>query len=579
MGIGITAGVDMYKSLHGVEGRCDFVRRRNSAEMSKWRNELLARLFGERGCLPPKDSDLPLAFDQAALRLREAGRVLALIYGSAIPPASSRDSLLGSDAERVLVRLDPFRDLLEHLVKGTIKQQSAAVVELASRNLSPAILGSMTVHGRTVCLPYRPLCGSCEIRNFCSRYRSGQASRNEILELPQIVDMFAGAGGFSEGFMRAGFHTILAIDSDPVALSTFWLNHPTVRERSIVQKDVRELKAGDLKRLTGGKQVDVLIGSPPCQGFSHAGFRAGKTRNGYQVTHDHRNYLFESMISAASELRPKLFLLENVPGMQSARRQNLSFIEHAARILERKCRYSTAIWRLNAAAFGVPQDRIRYFLVASRIGTLPCPPDEEYQDVVRNGFDVDALPPVTFEEAVFDLPARNAGVGSAVELWPRPQAPVDARYRRYLAKFGLLSTSRLIYNHGARPHNIRDLELYSTLLPGENSIHAIEKYGRDDLMRYRRDIFADKYCRIRADKPCKTILSHLAKDGNGYIHSGQPRSITVREAARIQSFRDEYIFCGTISQQWTQVGNAVPPLLAEAIARSFMHLLRKVSRS
>jgi len=285
------------------------------------------------------------------------------------------------------------------------------------------------------------------------------------------------------------------------------------------------------------------------------------------------------MISAVSELQPKLFVLENVPGMQSARRENLSFIEHAARTLEEECRYKTAIWRLNASAFGVPQDRIRYFLVASRLGTLPSRPDEEYQDIVRTDVDLDALPPVTFEEAVFDLPPREAGSGSAIEIWKRTNSPDDMRYRRYLAKFGVVNSASVIYNHTARPHNDRDLELYSTLRPGENSLHAIDKYGRADLMRYRRDIFADKYARLRGDRPSKTILSHLAKDGNGYIHPTQTRSITVREGARIQSFHDGYIFCGCVSQQWTQVGNAVPPLLAEAIASNFIRLLRKAPRS
>jgi DNA (cytosine-5)-methyltransferase 1 len=282
------------------------------------------------------------------------------------------------------------------------------------------------------------------------------------------------------------------------------------------------------------------------------------------------------MISATKELQPRLFLMENVPGMQSAKRNDLSFIELAARELEKTGDFKTAIWRLNAAAFGVPQDRIRYFLVGSRLGVLPHRPDEEYQDTRRTDFDVDALPPITLSEAVFDLPAREAGSGDAIELWCRNQNTTDPRYRRYLAKFGLLQPSPLIYNHVARPNNARDLELYSTLRPGEDSVHAVERHGRGDLMRYRRDIFDDKYARLRGDRSCRTIVSHLAKDGNGYIHPSQTRSITVREAARVQSFHDRYVFCGAVSQQWVQLGNAVPPLLAQAVADTFMQLLRKV---
>ncbi len=137
----------------------------------------------------------------------------------------------------------------------------------------------------------------------------------------------------------------------------------------------------------------------------------------------------------------------------------------------------------------------------------------------------------------------------------------------------MLSRSRLIFNHTVRYHNERDLELYALLRPGEDSIHALERYKRADLMRYRSDVFDDKYARLRGDRPCKTIVSHLAKDGNGYIHPSQVRSISLREAARIQSFRDDYMFCGSGSDQWVQVGNAVPPVMAEAIARSFIAAL------
>jgi DNA (cytosine-5)-methyltransferase 1 len=129
-----------------------------------------------------------------------------------------------------------------------------------------------------------------------------------------------------------------------------------------------------------------------------------------------------------------------------------------------------------------------------------------------------------------------------------------------------------------RYNNARDLELYALLRPGEDSIHALERYGRADLMRYRRDVFDDKYARMRGDRPSKTIVSHLAKDGNGYIHPTQVRSISIREACRVQSFHDGYAFCGSPSDQWVQIGNAVPPVLAETIARSFARLLGKEER-
>jgi DNA (cytosine-5)-methyltransferase 1 len=367
----------------------------------------------------------------------------------------------------------------------------------------------------------------------------------------------------------------LALDIDPAALRTYRLNHPEVPDSHVLLHDVRELEPGGLRRLAGRRGIDVLVGAPPCQGFSQAGFRSKITQTGYSVLADERNYLFEHMVAAALELRPRLFLMENVPGMHSARRENLSFLERAARLLESKGGYTTAIWRLNASAYGVPQDRVRYFLVASRTGTLPSVPAEEYQDKQRPDFDVDALPPVGLEEAIFDLPQRAAGSAAAVDRWNPGKAAVDPRGRRYLAKYGLLRESVILYNHAARYHNTRDLELYALLRPGEDSIHALDRHGRRDLMRYRRDVFDDKYYRLRGDRPSKTIVAHLAKDGNAYIHPSQVRSITVREAARSQSFHDGYAFCGAPSDQWIQVGNAVPPVLAEAIARSFLRVVQK----
>jgi DNA (cytosine-5)-methyltransferase 1 len=165
---------------------------------------------------------------------------------------------------------------------------------------------------------------------------------------------------------------------------------------------------------------------------------------------------------------------------------------------------------------------------------LPARPSEEYQDRSRSDLDHDALPPVTFDEATFDLTALEPGRGLAIDARGVPAPDSDRRYRRYLAKFGILKESRVIFNHTVRYHNPRDLELYGLLKPGEDSIHFLEQHGRGDLLRYRKDVFDDKYARLRGDRPSKTIVSHLAKDGNGYIHPTQLRSITLRETARLQ---------------------------------------------
>ena len=474
---------------------------------------------------------------------------------------------------RVLARIGPYRELGLTLAGLDHKNLQKELADLAPPTLRYSLHVNLIEHGRAVCRASRPLCDQCEVRNFCSHYRRSEVVRVEVSDAPTAADLFAGAGGLSEGFTQAGFRMLFALDRDAEAMKTYRLNHPQVPDDRVLACDITTVKDGEFRRLAGPRRLDVLVGAPPCQGYSTAGFRSKKTVTGYRPEGDDRNFLFEQMVRAAVELRPRLFLMENVPGMQSAKKNNESFLETAARLLAERAGFTTAVWRLNASAFGVPQDRVRYFLVASSTGILPARPAEEYQDILRPGIDHDALPPVTLGEAIFDLPPRDAGTGVAVERREVPDPASDRRFRRYLGKFGVLRPSPLVFNHTVRYHNPRDLELYRLLEQGDDSVHLLEKHGRDDLMRYRKDVFDDKYARLRADRPSKTIVAHLAKDGNGYVHPTQHRSISLREAARAQSFHDGFAFCGSPSDQWVQLGNAVPPVMARAIARSFLRAL------
>jgi DNA (cytosine-5)-methyltransferase 1 len=547
--------------------RGDFLHRTRTfpEAVAQWRSRIVDSLLSEgRG-----KEELREELDEVISSCRELTRTLAATYS-----VRSGDEF-ASDAERW--RNGP-RAVLDRIAPWTVHRAPEGLPPTAAAvppNLRPALHALLTVHRTETCHEKQPNCGGCSIRNLCASYRDQQSVAYEGSGGPTTIDLFCGAGGSSEGFSRAGYRVLAALDRDPVALKTYRLNHPQLRKDRVINADIQALEKGHLRRIVGRRRLDVLIGSPPCQGFSHAGFRSKKTMTGYKLSEDARNYLYEDMLDIALDLRPRLLLLENVPGMQSAKRDSVSFIESAAKLLEKKGEYSTAIWKLNASAFGVAQDRIRYFLVAAARGqVLPARPPEEYKDIHRPDYDIDGLPPVTLDEAIFDLPERAAGSGTAVARWLDREAGAP-KFRRYLAKFRLLRETPVIYNHHVRYHNERDLELYALLRPGEDSIHAVERYGRDDLMRYRRDVFDDKYARLRGDRPSKTIVSHLAKDGNGYIHPRQVRSISVREAARAQSFHDEYVFCGSPSDQWIQVGNAVPPVLAEAIARSFARALKK----
>jgi DNA (cytosine-5)-methyltransferase 1 len=475
---------------------------------------------------------------------------------------------------RVLARLGPYRELGLSLAGLDHKRLQAELADLVPPNLRYSLHVNLVMHGREVCRTGRPLCEQCELRNLCAHFRTRTAARVARERGPTAVDLFCGPGGLSEGFHLAGVRVRAALDRDPLSVRTYWLNHPDVRGDRIVSCDITKLKRGELRRLAGCK-VDILLGAPPCQGFSTVGFRSKRARTGYQLAFDRRNDLWKEMVRAARELRPKLVVMENVPGMNFVmHRENVSYLGAAARELQR-LGFGTRIWRLNAAAFGVPQNRLRHFLIACRGVEVPEAPRGEYVDHLGRDIDVDALPSVRLDEAIFDLPPRAAGTGTGVDVRESLARMDDPRRRRYVSKHGLDASGAVVYNHFVRYHNERDLELYRLLRPGEDSVHAIEQHGRGDLMRYRRDVFDDKYYKLRPDWPSKTIVSHLAKDGNGYVHPGQNRSITVREAARLQSFHDRYVFCGAPTDQWVQVGNAVPPLMAAAIARTLLPLLRR----
>lgn len=526
--------------------------------LKEWRHRAAKRLAEQRKLAIEPAREM---VDEGISRMREVLRVLGLVHpGSGA--ASGGDSRV---ATRVLGRLGLFREALDLFSPEEVLSAPIVGGELAAL---------LSVHGETNCTEREPACGSCDLRKACSFFRKESVAEGERSGAPTFVDFFAGAGGLSEGFRRAGLRSLGAFDLNDVAMRTYRLNHPETPDASVVAMDITEVKASQVLDLNGGRPPDLILGAPPCQGFSRAGMRSKTNLTGYRATHDARNFLFEHLVRLTLEVRPRLFLMENVPGMETARKHDESFLDAAAGMLE-KGGYKTARWRLFAPAFGVPQDRIRTFLVASKGPTTPTQPFEEYQNIRRSDFDPDALPPVGLIEAIFDLPERAAGEGVGVDRWVRTIPPTDLRLRRYLSKFRLLDASPLLWNHFVRYHNENDLELYALLKPGEDSVHAIERYGRGDLMKYRRDVFDDKYARLRPDRPSKTIVSHLAKDGNGYIHPFQTRSISIREAARLQSFSDDFIFCGSPSDQWIQVGNAVPPVLGQAIAKRFLSVLKE----
>jgi DNA (cytosine-5)-methyltransferase 1 len=483
---------------------------------------------------------------------------------------------------RIMKRLAPTRILGISLEGLDHKKLQSALIDLVPPVLRHSLHVNMVMHGRATCKARSPGCDDCAISRFCHQHRNEKLRTVSRSESPIFMDLFCGAGGMSLGFRNAGFRPILAVDSDASATRTYMYNDPTIAEADVLTGDIRDLEIKDLRRRLDGRQLDLMLGAPPCQGFSNAGKRtklahfARKALQGYSVDRDERNYLFEYLIGAALQLKPTLFLMENVPGMDTKRNGGPSFMQTAALMLEQGG-YATAIWKLNAVSFGVPQKRLRKFLVASLTGSVPSFPESDFQDRTSSSFDPDALPPISLDQAIFDLPPLDAEDGDVVMIDDRPGNDDDSRFRFYLTnpRFRVKKSGAFIYNHRSRYQNDRDLELYALLEPGENSVHAVERHGRSDLMRYRTDIFDDKYSKMKPMEPARTIVSHLSKDGNSYIHPGQTRSITQREAARIQSFPDDHIFCGSPTEQWVQIGNSVPPALAHAIGQHLIDFLKR----
>lgn len=425
----------------------------------------------------------------------------------------------------------------------------------------------LTEHAKKVCHSEKPLCDTCELRKFCGHFRATQRQKWEADETsPTVVDLFCGAGGASLGFVQAGFKVVLAVDVDENALLTYRLNHPELPKERVIRQDLTRLEdpvvaetfRDHLLDILGGSRVDVVVGGPPCQGFSLIGTHGrssaralseGSSVQGVGVQeklfkYDPRNRLYLYFLKIVEWLRPSFCVLENVPAMIRIGRGQIKkqivadFEELGYRV--------AAPGVYNAVDYGVPQRRERTLIMAGPIS---------YTNI-----DVQRGKTVTLGEAIRDLPPLRAGSGHEVMR----RVP-DSHLSHYA--MCLSQGTTLVHNHVARPHMESDLKLYNLLRPGESIKDRPDLMQDEKLFRYRNtNRFRDIYKRQDYNAPSSTVIAHLSKDGNMFIHPEQARSYTVREAARVQSFPDDYIFCGSRTSQFVQVGNAVPPLFIRPFA-------------
>ena len=340
------------------------------------------------------------------------------------------------------------------------------------------------------------------------------------------IDLFCGAGGLSYGFEKAGVNILLGIDNDAMALKVFEKNH---KDAKSICGDITQLHYNDIKELIGDTTIDLIIGGPPCQGMSLSGPRKFD---------DPRNKLYLSYIRFVQEIKPKAFVIENVPGLVSLFKGQIknSIIERLTNL-----GYKVGYRILCAADYGVPQSRKRVVFVGLK----------------KEFFDFDRIKEedmVTCEMALSDLPPLIDSLGEdPAEYETLPQN----KYQKLMRK-----NSVQVRNHIAAAHSEKVRSIIALVPDGGNYKDLPDEY------RNTRN-FHVAWTRFRSDKPAPTIdTGH-----RHHFHYKYNRVPTVRECARLQSFPDDFIFEGNKTQQFRQVGNAVPPIMAKAIAEALLEYL------
>ncbi len=425
----------------------------------------------------------------------------------------------------------------------------------------------------------------CEIRKFLFTYRLREQQRAQ--SGPTVVDLFAGAGGLSCGLSRAGYEIRWAIDVEQDASATYRLNHPSVPHAHIFCDDIRDVTLSD-EITKAVENPDMIVGGPPCQSLSLAGYRsrlAGDSE--YTVLDDERTTLYTQYVDAIDTLRPKAIVMENVEGMvneigDTGVRVIDQVIESIESLDESGVGYTLDYKLVNMTELGIPQKRRRVFLIGLRndvTNQREYGLSEVFKNLVKQETDQR-----TIQQGLSGLPRLRRGEGGPVVA-----GSLTGRRSEYVVENQLDKKTKLCYNHQARDHPMeKDRILFDKALsPGKTGWDV--KYGGDqqyakyieyDVGTKENPRFKDKYRMLEWDQPSPTIVAHLAKDANAYVlpdfftyvtkdsdreDNRRNRGITPREAARLQSFPDEYIFLGPFTSWFRQIGNAVPPLAGQEI--------------
>ncbi len=411
-------------------------------------------------------------------------------------------------------------------------------------------------------LSHKELYGS-DIDKLNNKKRRELQEKEQTSKKPKMVDFFAGAGGLSCGFTQAGYRVCFANDFEDVCVRTYRYNHPELPSEKVLKEDIRKIVA-NIDKYVPDDDIDIVVGGPPCQCFSSANQR--------RIIDDPRNELYKFYIEAIKKICPKFVLMENVKGMLSVADQVVEdYNSIRIRKNAREYTYQVSYRLLNSVNFGVAQSRERLIYLAVRndvVSDKKITPELLFKKIDNACKDCTHYNLISALEFIKELDAPR--IKGQTELDdPRTGMKIglntyDSCGNPYLFSINQGKQKTYVFNHKARYCSDVNYEIFRRLEQGEDSTNA--KIA--DIMPYsrRNGIFKDKYFKLYADKPCRTITAHLRMDCLSHIHPYQIRSLTPREAARVQSFPDDYLFLGAYLKTYMQIGNAVPVLMAKQIA-------------
>ena len=371
---------------------------------------------------------------------------------------------------------------------------------------------------------------------------------------PIAIDLFCGAGGLSLGLREAGFDVILGVDHASDAVATHGAYFGGVSHLADLSD---EEEVGKIVRSLASVKVDLIAGGPPCQPFSRANVQTRSKQNGTEKKQDDRAGLWKTFLSVIEQVQPRAVLFENVPDLAFSANAHV-FMEIVVALED--LGYSVHARILNSSDYGVAQQRQRLFIVAVEKGI-----DYTWPLASQNG--------ATLADAIKDLPTSSDKTRNPTRYEPstRPSGLLE-----WLRSGVRPDEETIVYDHTARRVRKDDLKIYKRMKEGQIYDEVVP--AGDPLRRYGKEAngdFKDRYKRLAWNEVCRSITAHISKDGYWYVHPEQHRTLTVREAARVQSFPDWFRFYGYPTAGFKQIGNSVPPLLGKALGKELLSALEK----